>query len=310
MRRLRRRPIAWALLVPLLALLPAACGDERDRGASVQPQGEDLKLTLGTKDFSESILLGELSSQALEAKGFKVNLRKAIGPTEEIDKELQSGGIDGYPEYLGVAVTAAAGQEDAGSTPEETYQLAKDFYAGRGQVLSQPTPFQNVDVIATTQFFAQRRGLATIDDLNKLGPMTLGGQPAFEARRQGFAGMRDVYGLDNVEYEAIPSGAQYRRLDRNEIEAVNGGSTDGQFATGSYKVLEDTENVFGFQHVALVIDEDKLESLGGADFMRIIDNVNRTLTTSAMIAMNREVVIDGQDEAVVAEQFLSAAGLL
>jgi glycine betaine/choline ABC-type transport system substrate-binding protein len=75
-------------------------------------------------------------------------------------------------------------------------------------------------------------------------------------------------------------------------------------------VLEDTENVFGFQHVALVIDQDKLKSLGGSDFMRIIDNVNRRLTTSAMIAMNREVVLDGQDEAVVAQQFLNAAGLL
>jgi glycine betaine/choline ABC-type transport system substrate-binding protein len=75
-------------------------------------------------------------------------------------------------------------------------------------------------------------------------------------------------------------------------------------------VLEDTENVFGFQHVALVIDEDKLESLGGADFMGIIDNVNRRLTTGAMIAMNRQVVIDGQDEAAVAAQFLSDAGVV
>jgi osmoprotectant transport system substrate-binding protein len=309
MRRLHRRPIAWALLVPVLTLALVACGDERDRGASVQPQGEDLTVTLGTKDFSESILVGEIYSQALEAQGFKVNLRKAIGPTEEIDQVLQDGGIDGYPEYLGVAVTAAAGQEDAGSTPEETYQLAKEFYAGRGQALSQQTPYQNVDVVATTQFFAQRRGLATIDDLNKLGRITLGGQAAFEGRRQGFVGMREVYGLDNVSFVPIRYG-DYRRLDRNEIDAINGGSTDGQLASGSYKVLEDTENVFGFQHVALVIDEDKLDSLGGADFMGIIDNVNRRLTTSAMIAMNREVVLDRQDEAVVAQQFLSAAGLV
>jgi glycine betaine/choline ABC-type transport system substrate-binding protein len=75
-------------------------------------------------------------------------------------------------------------------------------------------------------------------------------------------------------------------------------------------VLEDTENVFGFQHVALVIDEDKLEELGGPTFMRIIDNVNRRLTTSVMIQMNREVALDGQEEAVVAEQFLNGAGLL
>jgi osmoprotectant transport system substrate-binding protein len=310
MRGLRRRLIAWALLLPVLTLLLVACGDDDDDGGSTQPQGEDLNITLGTKDFSESILLGELYSQALEAKGIRVNLRKAIGPTEEIDQVLERGGIDGYPEYLGIAVTVAAGQEDAGSTPEETYKLAKEFYAGRGQAISQQTPFQNVDVVATTQYFAQRRGLATIEDLNKLGPITLGGQAPFETRQQGLVGLREVYGLDNIEFVPIPFGEQYRPLDRNEVDVVNGGSTDGQFASGSYKVLEDTENVFGFQHVALVIDEDKLESLGGEDFMQIIDNVNRRLTTGAMIAMNRQVVIDGQDEAAVAAQFLSDAGVV
>jgi osmoprotectant transport system substrate-binding protein len=309
--RIARR-VAWTgLLLCLLAVFVAACSvGEEDQEASVQPQGENLVITLGTKDFSESILIGELYRQALEAKGIKVNLRKAIGPTEEIDKELQSGRIDGYPEYLGIAVTVAAGQEEGGSTPEETYQLAKEFYAGRGQAISEQTPFQNVDVIATTQYFAQRRGLATIDDLKRLSRITLGGQAPFATRQQGLVGLREAYGLDNVRFEPITYGDQYEALDRKQIEAANGGSTDGQFASGSYKILDDTEDVFGFQHVALVIDEAKLEELGGRDFMRIIDNVNRRLTTSVMIAMNREVVLDGQDEAVVAERFLGGAGLL
>jgi osmoprotectant transport system substrate-binding protein len=307
----RRAPAVLALLLLALALVVTACGDdEKDEQGSAQPQGDELVLTLGTKNFTEAFIIGELYRQALRSQSVNVKLRKDIGPTEVIDKELQSGAIDAYPEYLGVAVTVAAGQDEAGGTAEETYALAKEFYAGRGQAISQQTPFQNVDVIATTQYFAQRRGLATIDDLNKLGSLKLGGQPVFEQRQQGLVGMREVYGLEKVEFVPIPYGEQYRPLDRNEVDAVNGGSTDGQFASGSYKVLEDTENVFGFQHVALVIDEDKLKSLGGSDFMRIIDNVNRRLTTSAMIAMNREIVIDGQDEAAVAAQFLSDAGVL
>ena len=75
-------------------------------------------------------------------------------------------------------------------------------------------------------------------------------------------------------------------------------------------MLEDTERVFGFQHVALVIDEDKLADLGGGDFMRVIDDLNGRLTTSAMIQMNRDVAVDGQDPAIVAERFLRTAGLL
>ena len=307
--RTRRRPAA-SLLV-LVALLVAACGnDEEDQEGSVQPQGEELQLTIGTKDFTEAFIVGELYRQALLAKGIKVRLRKDIGPTEVIDKELQSGRIDAYPEYLGVAVTVAAGQEDAGGSAEETYELAKQFYAGRGQAISEPTAFENVDAIATTQFFAQRRGLATVSDLRELPSFTLGARPEFEQRQQGLAGMRDVYGLDNVEFKEIPLGEQYRALDRNEIEAANVFTTDGQLGSGSYKVLEDSDRLFGFQHVALVIDEEKLEELGDRKFMEIINDVNGRLTTSAMIQMNRDVEVDGQDEAIVAERFLRSAGLL
>jgi osmoprotectant transport system substrate-binding protein len=309
--RTRRLPPLLAPLLLSLALAAAACGDdEKDKEGSVQPQGDELVLTLGTKDFTEAFIVGELYRQALRSKSINVTLRKDIGPTEVIDKVLQSGAIDAYPEYLGVAVTVAARRDEAGSTAEETYALAKEFYAGRGQAISEPTAFENVDAIATTQFFAQRRGLATVGDLRALPEFTLGARPEFEARQQGLAGMRDVYGLDNAEFEAIPIGEQYRALDRNEIDAANVFSTDGQLATGSYKVLEDSERVFGFQHVALVIDEDKLQELGGRKFMRIINDVNGRLTTSAMIQMNRDVELDGQDAAIVAERFLRTAGLL
>jgi osmoprotectant transport system substrate-binding protein len=305
------RPAALALAVLLLALLAAACGDdEADKQGSVQPQGDELELTIGTKDFTESFIVGELYRQALLAKSINVKLRKDIGPTEVIDKALQDGRIDAYPEYLGVALTVAAGEQDAGSSAEETYALAKEFYAGRGQAISKPTSFENVDAIATTQFFAQRRGLATVGDLRGLPRFTLGARPEFEDRQQGLAGLREQYGLDNVAFDAIPIGQQYRALDRNEIDAANVFTTDGQLASGSYKVLEDTERVFGFQHLALVIDEDKLADLGGGDFMRVIDDLNGRLTTSAMIQMNRDVAVDGQDPAVVAERFLRTAGLL
>jgi osmoprotectant transport system substrate-binding protein len=310
MRVLRPRP-RWALLLLVLALFVAACGDdEADKEASVQPQGDERELTLGTKNFTEAFIVGELYRQVLEFNGINVTLRKDIGPTEVIDKELQSGTIDGYPEYLGIAMTVAAGREDAGATPEETYELAKEFYAGRGQAISEQTSFENVDAIATTQFFAQKRGLATIGDLRELSGFTLGARPEFESRRQGLAGLRDAYGLDNVRFREVPIGAQYRALDRNQIDAANVFTTDGQLGSGSYKVLDDDKRVFGFQHVALVIDEDKLDELGGRKFMRIINDLNGRLTTSAMIQMNRDVEVDGQDPAIVAERFLRTAGLL
>src|SRR5687767_12934586 len=193
------RTRASLTLVLLLLGLIAGCGEENEEAGSVQPQGTETRLTLGTKDFTEEFILGELYRQALAAKSYKVRLRKNIGPTEVIDKELTSGAIDAYPEYLGVALTVAARREDAGDSAAETYRLAKDFYAERGQALSEQTRFENVDAIATTQFFAQRRGLISLTDLRRLPSFTLGARPEFADRYQGLKGLQEVYGLTNAE---------------------------------------------------------------------------------------------------------------
>jgi osmoprotectant transport system substrate-binding protein len=308
MRTRRTRPSAS--LVLLVLALGAGCGEENEEAGSVQPQGTESQLTVGTKDFTEEFILGELYKQALAAKGYKVRLRKNIGPTEAIDKELTSGAIDAYPEYLGVALTVAARQEKAGDSAAETYRLARDFYSQRGQALSEQTPFENVDAIATTQFFAQRRGLLSLPDLRKLSSFTLAARPEFAERVQGLKGLREGYGLANAEFKPIAIGAQYRALDRGEVQAANVFTTDGQLASGDYKVLQDPKRLFGFQHVALVIDEDKLDRLGGERFMRVVNDVNRRLTTTAMIEMNRAVAVEDEDEALVAESFLTEAGLL
>jgi glycine betaine/choline ABC-type transport system substrate-binding protein len=301
---------ARAGLLLLVMLLPvAACGDA-SKGGSVQPQGNELELTLGTKDFTEQFLLGELYQQALAAAGYDVTLRKDIGSTEVIDQELTSGKIDAYPEYLGVAVTVVAGKSDAGTSAEHTYRLARGFYAQRGQALSEQTPFENVDAIATTQYFAQQKRLTALPDLRRLPSFTLGARPEFEDRAQGLAGLREVYGLDNAEFQPLEIGEQYQALDDGKVDTANVFTTDGQLAAGGYRLLEDPERLFGFQHVALVIDEEVLDRLGGDSFMSVVDTVNRRLTRSAMIEMNRDVGVDGQDEALVAERFLTSAGLL
>jgi osmoprotectant transport system substrate-binding protein len=301
---------ASVLLLMVLALPVAACGEDTTGGGSAQPQGTELQLTLGTKDFTEQFLLGELYEQALAARGYKVRLRKDIGSTEVIDTQLTSGQIDAYPEYLGVAVTVVAGEADAGSSAAETYRLATDYYAQRGQALSEQTPFENVDAIATTQVFAQQQRLTSLPDLRRLPSFTLGARPEFADRVQGLAGLQRVYGLTNAEFKPIEIGAQYQALDGGDIDTANVFTTDGQLAGGNYRLLEDPQRLFGFQHVALVIDQDALERLGGDRFMTVINAVNRRLTTSAMIEMNRDVDLEGQDEALVAERFLTGVGLL
>ena len=315
--------VLMALLALLAALALAACGDdddddggsggggqEQDQASSAMPGEGKPAVTLGTKDFTEEFVLGELYKQALEAKGYKVNLKKNIGSTEIIDKSLTSGQIDGYPEYLGVSVAVVARQDIIPKSDQETYELAQEFYEERGQVISAQTPFFDVDAIATTKEFADENGLKSVADLKKLGGFTVGARPEFRDRFQGLKGMRSEYGLDNAQFKQLALGIQYQALDSGDVDSANVFSTDAQLASGKYTVLDDPKGVFGYQHVAMVMNKDKFEQLGGQEFFGVIDEVSALLTNDAMISMNKAVAIDKQDEAEVARSFLEANQLL
>ena len=306
------------LLAVLASLALAACGGDDDEDSGGGGGGEEASqsadqpgkgkpaVTLGTKDFTEEFVLGELYKQALEAKGYKVNLKKNIGATEIIDKSLTSGEIDGYPEYLGVSVAVVARKDIVPKSDEETYELAQTFYEDRGQVLSEQTPFFDVDAIAVTKKFAQENGLKTVADLKKLDSFTVGARPEFRNRFQGLKGMRSEYGLTNAEFKQLALGIQYQALDNGDVDSANVFSTDAQLASGKYTVLEDPKGVFGYQHVAMVMDQNKYDALGGEAFFEVIDGVSALLTNDAMISMNKAVALDKQPEAEVARSFLEA----
>ena len=322
MRRRTSHPALLALLLAVLAMfVVAACGDDDDDDsgggqatsggqASDQPGKGKPAVTLGTKDFTEEFVLGELYKQALEAKGYTVNLKKNIGATEIIDKALTSGQIDGYPEYLGVSVAVTFRKDIVPKSAQQTYNLAKKLYEERGQVISQQTPFFDVDAIASTKEYADKNGLKTVADLKKLGSFTVGARPEFRNRFQGLKGMRSEYGLTNAKFKQLALGIQYQALDSGDVDTANVFSTDAQLASGKYTVLKDPKGVFGYQHVAMVMNKDKYEALGGAEFFGVIDSVSKLLTNDAMISMNKAVAIDKQDEAEVAKSFLQANGLL
>jgi osmoprotectant transport system substrate-binding protein len=318
-RRKIQTPVLMVLLLAVLAVFGlAACGDDDDSSgggdqksssSSDQPGKGKPAVTLGTKDFTEEFVLGELYKQALEAKGYKVNLKKNIGSTEIIDKALTSGQIDGYPEYLGVSVAVTFAKDIIPKSAQQTYDLAKKLYEDRGQVLSQQTPFFDVDAIATTKDFASKNGLKSVADLKKLPSFTVGARPEFKDRYQGLKGMQKVYGLTNAKFKQLALGIQYQALDSDDVDSANVFSTDAQLASGKYTVLEDPKGVFGYQHVAMVMDKKKNDALG-PDFFATIDSVSKLLTNDAMISMNKAVATDKQPEAEVAKKFLQANGML
>ncbi|WP_374458152.1 glycine betaine ABC transporter substrate-binding protein [Nocardioides sp.] len=303
-----RRALPAALALAALLLL-GACGENSERDASQQPQGATLRVTIGTQAFPEALVLGELWRQALAVNGYTVDLRKAVGPAEDLDEALRAGEVDGYVAYTGTVLSIVAGQEVSGLDPTETYDAVEDYYEDQDMVVSEQTPFENKDAIAVTDAYAEANGLASIADLAELDSFVLGARPEFEDLQLGLAGLREVYGLDNAEFVPAELGEQYALLDDGEADAVDAFTTDPQLRGGAYTVLDDPELLFGSQNVVMVVDEGKLDSIDSEAFMNVIDTVNSELTEDAMVAMNGEVT-DGRSEAEVARSFLRRVGLM
>ncbi len=320
-RRRRRARTVSVLLALLAALALAACGSSSkssssssssaagggattSSSASSSAASGGGSITLGTKNFTEEFIVGQLYKQALTAKGCKVNYKENIGATEVVDKALTSGQIDAYPEYTGESVATVAGINQAVTSPQQEYSLAKKFYAKRGQVMSQITPFFDTDAIAVTKAYASQHGLKTTADLKKVSHFTLGARPEFLNREEGALGMKKVYGVKNFSFKSLALGLQYQALDSGAVQAIDVFTTDPQLASGKYVVLKDPKNIFGFQNIALVIDKNKVNACPG--LMDTVNGVNKLLTTPAIIAMNKAVAIDHQQPAAVASAFLKA----
>jgi osmoprotectant transport system substrate-binding protein len=313
----RRQGLLALLVLAVLALVAAGCGGDNGGGggggstttqAADQPGKGKPAVTIGTKDFTEEFVLGELYSQALQAKGYTVTLKRNIGPTEITDKALTSKRIDAYPEYTGITLAVVA-KEDLPKTPERTAAEAKKFYEGRSQTVIGPTPFQDVDAIATRKDFAAKNNLKSVADLKNLPSFSLGARPEFKSRFTGLVGMREEYGITNAKFKQLALGLQYGAMDKGDVDAANVFSTDAQLASGKYTVLEDPKGIFGFQNIFFVINKDKYDALGGQAFGDVITSVNKLLTNDAMQSMNSAVDIDKKDPKVVAAQFLKANGL-
>jgi osmoprotectant transport system substrate-binding protein len=310
-----------------VALVVAACGSSNDdsssSGASApattatsgggggvsSDAGKGKSITLGTKNFTEAFVLGELYKQALEAKGFNVNYKKNLGSSEIADKALTSGQIDAYPEYVGVFLSVSAGDTKTYATVEDAYAAAKAFAEKRGDTFSTLTPFTDTDAIATTKDFATKNSLKSVEDLKKLGSgLKLAGPPEFKSRFTGLKGLASEYGVKPT-FVPLAIGLQYKALDTGKVDAADVFTTDGALQGGKYTVLTDPKNIFGFQNVGM-ITSSKASVAAGPAYAQTVDAVSAKLTTEAMQQMNAAVDIDKQDPAAVAKQFLQANGLL
>jgi len=300
-----------ALLVVLLVLTLGSAA-----GAGVAPQGAKARaattVSLGTKDFTEEFVLGQLYKQALEHKGIKVDYHENIGSTEVIQTALRSGKINAYPEYVGEIVQTAYHVAKLPKTAHAWWALAKSLLATDGFTLTNPTPFYDVDAIAVRKADAAKYHLKTLFDLRRLQNsskrpknFSIGARPEFKNREEGYLGMKHVYGLTKLKYVSLALGLTYKALDQKKVFCVNVFSTDAQLAGGKYTVLKDPKLIFGVQNVAVIVKQN----VATTQVVSILNAVSAKLTLKAILAMNKATQLNKQNPSDVAGKFLAANGL-
>jgi len=299
----RAAKAAFAISLGVAIILGLFAGTARP-AASAGPT-----IVIGTKDFPEEYILGELYKQALEAKGFTVDAKGSLGSTELIHTALTSGKINFYPEYTGVIVEVVH-HKTSPRSGRATYRLAKSLEAKSGLVLLNATPFFDTDVIAVTNATAKKYGLTTVASLKKAGSFKFGGFPECKTRATCFLGVTKTYGVKNASFVPLAGISAYAALDAGKVLAADVFSTDPPLGKGSkYTVLADPKHIGGFQNVAPIVKASVVKD-AGPDFAKTVNAVSGKLSQDAIVAMNKAVIVDKKSPAAVAKAFLQANALL
>jgi osmoprotectant transport system substrate-binding protein len=312
-----------ALLVLVLVLGIAACGGGNDNngcggggGGQIvsNPKNGKVTLTIGSKNFTEQIILGEIYSQALEAAGYKVDKKLDLGSETVALQALKSGAISGYPEYTSTALTSffSVQPEQVPSSPQQAYQESKADFEKQGLTAFPPTPFASANAVGTLKTTADKLGLKNVSDLTgKSQKLTLYGSPECRQRVDCLLGLQNGYGLQFKKFVPVDIGLRYTVLDKGQADLSILFTTDAQLAApqDKYVILADDKHVFPAGNVIFVTDQGVAKK-AGPDYEKTITQVQGGLTTKAMQELDARVDIDHQQPADVAKQYLKAAGYI
>jgi len=306
---LRKTPVALIVGAALLSL--AACGSGGDPLATTKSAGSGGSsgkgtIVVGSADFPESALLAEIYAGALEAKGVKVEKKLNIGSREAYIPALQDGSIDLIPEYTGVL--AQYFNEKASATESDAvYEELKAALPDTLTVLDKSAA-EDKDAVVVTQATADKYHLTSIGDLKPVaGDLTLGGPPEWKTRPTGVPGLEKVYGLKFKSFRALDAGGPLtvKALENGQIDAGNIFTTDPNIETKHFVVLQDPENLYAAQNVVPLITKSKVNDT----ITQALNAVSAALDTNTLTAMLKRVIIDKEDEAAVAADFLKQHNL-
>jgi osmoprotectant transport system substrate-binding protein len=299
-----KTPLALAVCAALFSL--AACGGGDPLATATEGSGDSGKIVVGSADFTESALLAEIYAGALEAKGVSVEKTLNIGSREAYIPALQDGSIDLIPEYTGVL--AQYFNENTSATESDAVYAELKSALPDGLAVLDKSEAEDKDAIAVTRETADKYSLTSISDLQAVaGDLTLGGPPEWKTRPTGVKGLERLYGVKFKSFRALDAGGplSVQALKNGQVDAADLFTTDPNIPANDFVVLEDPKNLFAAENVVPLIAKSKVTDT----ISQILNKVSASLDTPTLAALLKRVVIDKDDGAEVAADFLKEHGL-
>jgi len=265
------------------------------------------RVVVGSKNFTEQRLLGELLAQTVESVGLRADRRLDLGGTFVCDRALRAGQIDAYVEYTGTALIAILEQAPDTDPVRVREQVARAYEAA-GLVWTAPLGFDNTFALVVRGEEAERLGIRTISEavVPARGWRAAVGYE-FNQRADGLPSLTRTYGIEFADVRVMDLGLIYRALADGQVELAVGSATDGPIARLGLRILADDRRAFPPYEAAPVVRRATLErfpALRGA-----LDRLGGRLAADTIRALNEETDGQRRDPAVVIREWRARVGL-
>jgi osmoprotectant transport system substrate-binding protein len=288
--------------------------EEVAAGEAIQsnPDNAKVSLTIGSKNFPEQEILGEIYAQALTAAGYKVKSDLSLGSETVALKAVESGAISGYPEYASTALTSFFGfePEEVPSSANAAWKKANAEFQKKGLEAYEPTPFASANAVGTLKSTAEKYGLKDVSDLKGVSEkLTLYGSPECRERIDCLAGLEKLYGLKFKQFKPVDISLRYKVLENHQADLSILFTTDPQLSAEANKfvILEDDKKVFPAGNVIFVTRQSVAEE-AGPEYEKTITDVQQGLTLEVMQELDARVELEKQTPKEAAAAYLEAAG--
>lgn len=293
------KSLYFLLLVLFVVPLLASCGGE-----------PGTKIIVGSKDFTEQYIIGEMYALLLEDAGFTVERKFGLAGTSVAHAALLNGEIDLYPEYTGTGLLTVLKLPVMSDRQAVFDAVLEGYKEDFNLAWLEPAPMNNAQALAMPKAVAESYGITTISDMvANASELTLVGPPEFDQREDGLPGLMRVYGDFTLkEYKPVEKGLRYQALVEGSADVAVAFGTDGEISAFDLLVLEDDKGLFPPYQVAPVVRQPILDA--NPEIRDLLNALTSKLTDAVMQQLNYEVSGSQREPIEVAREFLVQEGLL